>query len=169
MMIERWANRSSTKSVAKSRISGVKGEGVEVVISLDLWKPIELLGARNFLYGTICTSNPGLRFAVLGCALIWFKATTVLATVLRSWSSYWLHGPSRESLRNTRESAMKRDNDTHACVHARKWHKIRRRSTGFFRSHYCSSLNFKSLRYRMQLSRIHHRAKKLSSRNNLHD
>lgn len=32
----------------------------------------------------------------------------------------------------------------HACVHARKWRKIRRRGTGFFRTHYCSSLNFKS-------------------------
>lgn len=82
------------------------------MIRLDLWKAIELLGARNSPYGTICSSNPGLRFPVLGCALIWFKPTTVLATVLRSWSSYWLHGPSRGVLE---ENSRERDE-------ARQWY-----------------------------------------------
>lgn len=107
MIMERWANIVDVGVKNQKQIELGKG-GMQGVISLDLWKPIELL----FLYGTICSSNPGLRFPVLGCALIWFKPTTVLATVLRSWSSYWLHGLSRESLRNTRVSAMKRDSDT---------------------------------------------------------
>lgn len=86
-----------------------------------------------------------------GRALIWFKSTVVLRglpcydhrTFLLA-GSFSVAGPSaRQSLRRDRGNGRERERGgggrkrggryLHACVHARKWRKIRRRGTSFCR------------------------------------
>lgn len=112
-----------------------------------------------------------------GRALIWFKPTAVLRWLpcydRRTFllvGSLSVAGPSarQQSLRRDRGNGKGgRGRYLHACVHARKWRKIRRQGTSFFAGTGRSSLNFKRYPVRGSTTRAAWSSERVNQRLNI--